>query len=190
MILIIDNYDSFTYNLCQYIGTVNSDIEVYRNNEITVKEIKEKNPSHIIISPGPKYPKDAGICVELIKSLYKKIPILGVCLGHQSIGAAFGGNVTQASKLMHGKADRINIIDKTSKIYQGFVGNEITVGRYHSLVVDENTMPDCLKVTAKSQDNSIMSLEHNEYPVYGVQYHPESVLTPDGQRILANFLKI
>ena len=190
MNIIIDNYDSFTYNLYQYIGTINSDIEVYRNDEITVDEIEEKNPEHIIISPGPKYPKDAGICIELIKKLHTKFPILGVCLGHQSIGEAMGGRTVHAPELMHGKADTAKILDKTSPIFAGIVGDEVRVGRYHSLVTDESALPECIKVTAKTADGSIMAMEHKKYPLYGLQFHPESVLTPDGMTMLKNFLNI
>lgn len=190
MNIIIDNYDSFTYNLYQYIGEINPDIEVFRNDEITVDEIKAKNPEHIIISPGPKYPKDAGICVELIKRLYTEYPILGVCLGHQSIGEAMGGRTVHAPKLMHGKADTAKILDKNSPIFAGIDGDEIEVGRYHSLVTDGGSLPDCMKVTAKTADGSVMAIEHKEYPLYGLQFHPESVLTPDGMTMLKNFLNI
>lgn len=189
MILIIDNYDSFTYNLFQYVGSINPDIQVYRNDKITVDEIEKKNPSHIIISPGPKYPKDAGICIELIQKLYTKFPILGVCLGHQSICEAFGGNTVQAPTLVHGKVDKVKIVDKSSKIFAGMTGDIIEVARYHSLVTDKDTLPDCLKITSETKDGLIMSLEHKEYPVFGLQFHPESIMTPDGIKFLSNFLK-
>lgn len=189
MILIIDNYDSFTYNLFQYVGSINPDIEVYRNDKITVEEIERKNPTHIIISPGPKYPKDAGICIELIQKLHTKFPILGVCLGHQSIGEAFGGNTVKASVLMHGKVDRAQIIDKNSKLFSGMIGESIEVARYHSLVTDKMTLPKCLCITSETPDGLIMSMEHRDYPVYGLQFHPESIMTPDGKKILSNFLK-
>lgn len=190
MNLIIDNYDSFTYNLYQYIGAIDSDVEVYRNDEITVREVAAKKPDHIIISPGPKYPKDAGICIDLIKSLYTEIPILGVCLGHQSIGEAMGGKTVRAPRLMHGKADKAKILSKTSLLFSGIAGDEIQVGRYHSLVTDEVSLPGFMLVTAKCGDGSVMAMEHRDYPLYGVQFHPESVLTPDGMTMLENFLKI
>ncbi len=190
MNLIIDNYDSFTYNLYQFIGTIDSDIEVYRNDKITVDEIEKKKPEHIIISPGPKYPKDAGICIELIQRLYTSVPILGVCLGHQSIGEAMGGKTVHAPLLMHGKSDMANILDRTSPIFKGIKDDEIEVGRYHSLVTDEQSLPDCMKITAKTSDGSIMAMEHKVYPLYGLQFHPESVLTPCGMKLLENFLNI
>lgn len=190
MNIIIDNYDSFTYNLYQYIGEIDPNVKVYRNDEITVDELEAMQPEHIIISPGPKYPKDAGICIELIKRLHTKFPILGVCLGHQSIGEAMGGRTVHAPKLMHGKADTAKLLDKTSVIFSGIVGDEIRVGRYHSLVTDESALPDCMKVTAKTADGSVMAMEHKEYPLFGLQFHPESVLTPDGKTMLKNFLNI
>lgn len=190
MILIIDNYDSFTYNLYQYIGTLNPDVQVYRNDKITVEEIEKLNPSHIILSPGPKAPKDAGITIEVIQKMHTKYPILGVCLGHQSIGEAFGGRTVHAPKLVHGKAERIDIIDKKSKIFSGIVENEIEAARYHSLMTDESVLPECLKVTARSKDGVIMAMEHRDYPVYGLQFHPESVMTPCGMTMLKNFLSI
>jgi anthranilate synthase component 2 len=186
MIIIIDNYDSFTYNLYQYIGEINPDIEVYRNDKITIEEIREKKPSHIIISPGPGFPKDAGISVELIKSLGKEIPLLGVCLGHQSIGEAFGGNVIHAGELMHGKASEIDI-DTESRLFKG-MPQKIMAGRYHSLIVENSSLPKELKITAKTEDGEIMGLMHKEYPIYGIQFHPESILTPDGKEIIKNFL--
>lgn len=187
MIVMIDNYDSFTYNLYQYIGTINPDVEVYRNDALTAAEVLAKNPSHIIISPGPKYPKDAGICVDLIRK-DENIPLLGVCLGHQSIGEAFGGRIVRAPRIMHGKSDRVTP-DNSSPIFAGIDG-EIEIGRYHSLVIDKESLPECLKVTSESSDGCIMSVEHKEKPIYGIQFHPESVLTPMGMRIIENFLKI
>lgn len=190
MILIIDNYDSFTYNLFQCVGTFEPEILVYRNDKITVKEIRNLKPRKIIISPGPGYPSDAGICIGLIREFYKEIPILGVCLGHQAIGEAMGGKTIHAPRLMHGKADRIKIVDKSSRIFSGFVGGTAEVGRYHSLVTDKKNLPDCLKVTAVSGDGAVMAMEHNEYPLFGMQFHPESVLTPGGQEMIENFLRI
>ncbi len=187
MILMIDNYDSFTYNLYQYIGTENPDIEVYRNDKITVDEVISKKPSHIILSPGPGFPKDAGICLELIKKT-GDIPILGVCLGHQAIGEAFGGDTIHAPQVMHGKRDMVRI-DVTCPIFEG-LGSEVEVGRYHSLVIAAETLPQCLNVTAHSADGCIMAVAHRERPVFGIQFHPESVLTPDGMKILKNFLKL
>lgn len=187
MIIMIDNYDSFTYNLYQYIGTLNPDIEVYRNDKITVDEVLAKNPSHIIISPGPGYPADAGICVDLIKKA-GDIPILGVCLGHQAICEAFGGKIVHAPQIMHGKSDTVSI-DENCRLFKG-LGNECVCGRYHSLAAQNETIPDCLRVTAKSSDGCIMGIEHKERPVYGIQFHPESVLTPQGMTILENFLQI
>ncbi len=186
MIIMIDNYDSFTYNLYQYIGTLNPDIEVYRNDKITVDEAIAKNPERIILSPGPGYPAGAGICVELIKKA-GDIPILGVCLGHQAIGEAFGGKIVHAPRIMHGKSDIITL-DVSCKIFEG-MEEKTEVGRYHSLVIDGDTLPDCLEVTAKSDDGCIMGVKHRERPVYGIQFHPESVLTPNGIKIIENFLK-
>jgi anthranilate synthase component II len=186
MILIIDNYDSFTYNLYQYIGEMNPDIEVYRNDKISIQEIEEKKPTHIIISPGPGFPKEAGISIELIRKLGPVIPILGVCLGHQAIGEAYGGIVSHAKELMHGKASRVKV-DKSCQLF-ATLPEEITVGRYHSLIVKTEDLPKELKVTAKTSDGEIMGLQHAIYPVYGIQFHPESILTPMGKEILKNFL--
>lgn len=186
MVLIIDNYDSFTYNLYQYIGVVNPDIKVYRNDKITIDEIKRKKPSHIIISPGPKYPKDAGICIELIKELAPEIPILGVCLGHQSIGEAFGGKIVHAPKLMHGKSDFIEV-ERNCRLFRN-ISKKTEVGRYHSLVIEKESLPDCFNITASSSDGCIMGIKHKEYETYGIQFHPESVLTPEGSKMIENFL--
>ena len=191
MILLIDNYDSFSYNLYQLIGEIVSgktEIKVIRNDEYTVEEILDMNPERIIISPGPGKPVDAGICEELVKKAYDKIPILGVCLGHQAICEAFGATVDHASRLMHGKTSEVKI-DTDSKLYNG-LESHILVARYHSLSAVESTVPDCLKVTGRSDDGEIMSVEHKDYPVYGLQFHPESVLTPEGKKILDNFLSI
>ncbi len=188
MIIIIDNYDSFTYNLYQYIGEINPDIEVYRNDKITVDEIREKKPTHIIVSPGPGFPKDAGISIQVIRELGKSIPILGVCLGHQSIGEAFGGKVVHAKELMHGKDSMLNV-DQECELFRGLPG-KIKAGRYHSLIVDGESLPEDLKVTARAADGEIMGIRHAQYPVFGIQFHPESIMTPGGKDILANFLKI
>ncbi|KNY25280.1 anthranilate synthase component II [Pseudobacteroides cellulosolvens] len=188
MIIIIDNYDSFTYNLYQFIGEINPDIEVYRNDKITIEDVMEKKPSHIIISPGPGFPKDAGICTELIKRLGKSIPLLGVCLGHQSIGEAFGGRVIHAKELMHGKASEIDV-DSESPLFKNLPG-KIMAGRYHSLIVERSSLPQELKITANTEDGEIMGFMHKEYPIYGIQFHPESILTPDGKEIIRNFLSI
>lgn len=188
MILIIDNYDSFTYNLYQYLGELNPDIEVYRNDKITIDEIREKNPSHIIISPGPGFPADAGISEEVAGELGKYIPVLGVCLGHQGIGEVFGGKVVHADRLMHGKASDINV-SNSCRLFTGLPGR-ITAGRYHSLIVERETLPQELEITAATDDGEIMGLKHREYPVYGIQFHPESILTTSGKTILKNFLSI
>lgn len=190
MILIIDNYDSFTYNLYQYVGEINPDVEVYRNDKITISEIDKLKPTHIILSPGPKAPKDAGITVEVIQKLHTEYPILGVCLGHQSIGEAFGGKTVHAPNLVHGKAERIQITDKGSRLFHGIDEDEFEAARYHSLMTDESVLPECLKVTARSKDNVIMAMEHRDYPTFGLQFHLESVMTPCGMKMLENFLKI
>ena len=188
MILIIDNYDSFTYNLYQYIGQINEDIEVYRNDEITVEEIRSKNPSHIIISPGPGFPGDAGITIELIRELGEQIPILGVCLGHQAIAEAYGGKVVHAKNLMHGKACNV-YIDKDCKLFDS-LSDQLSVGRYHSLIVEDEKLPKSLKVTARTAEGEVMGIQHRNNRVYGIQFHPESILTPKGKLILINFLSI
>lgn len=186
MILLIDNYDSFSYNLYQLIGQVNDDIEVYRNDKITLDEIEDLNPEAIILSPGPGRPEDAGICVDTVKKFYDKIPILGVCLGHQAICMAFGGKISYASKLMHEKSS----IAKLNKdpIFKG-LNDEITVGRYHSLSLVETTLPKDLRIISKTADNGeIMAVKHEKYDIYGLQFHPESILTPDGITIIENFI--
>ena len=185
MILVIDNYDSFTYNLVQYLGELGMETEVYRNNEITLKEIKKKSLIGIVISPGPRTPKEAGISVEAVQKLGNKIPILGVCLGHQSIGVAYGGRVVLAKRLMHGKTSYIYHNQKG--LYSG-IDNPFIAGRYHSLVLDPLSLPPCLEVTAHTEDGTIMGARHKEYPVEGVQFHPESILTPVGKKILRNFV--
>lgn len=188
MILIIDNYDSFTYNLYQYIGELNPDVEVYRNDKITVEGVIEKRPSHIVISPGPGFPKDAGISTDLIKKAGRFIPVLGVCLGHQAIGEAFGGKVVHAGELVHGKASEVEI-DAESELFKS-IPKRIRVGRYHSLIVENSSLPADLKVTAKTLEGEIMGLQHKTHPVFGIQFHPESVLTPEGKKILRNFLDV
>lgn len=185
MILLIDNYDSFSYNLYQLIGTIRPDIKVIRNDELTIQEIVQLSPSHIIISPGPGRPSDAGICIELIKELYKKFPILGVCLGHQAICEALGAQVSYAKKLMHGKTSEIDI--EQVGIFSG-LPNSIIVARYHSLAVVEDTLPKDLEVIGTTKDGEIMAVKHRDYPVYGVQFHPESFLTQFGNEIINNFL--
>lgn len=186
MILLIDNYDSFSYNLYQLIGSINPDIKVIRNDELTVDEIKALNPEYIILSPGPKRPQDAGVCVKVAKELGDTSKILGVCLGHQSICEAYGATVTYAKQLMHGKQSMCEI-DNDDLLFKG-LDNRILVARYHSLAADENTMPDCLKVTARTDDGEIMAVKHKTKNIWGVQFHPESIMTPDGYKMLANFL--
>ena len=185
MILLIDNYDSFSYNLFQLIGEVNSDIQVYRNDKITVEEIAELNPECIILSPGPGKPENAGICMDIVKEFHDKIPILGVCLGHQAICAAFGGNVSHAKRLMHGKSSDISL--DYDFIFKG-LPSQISVGRYHSLSLVEDTLPECLEIISKSKDDGeVMAVKHKQFNVYGLQFHPESILTPDGLTIIRNF---
>ena len=187
MMLLIDNYDSFSYNLYQLVGEINPDIRVIRNDEMTVEEIENLSPEKIIISPGPGKPEDAGICIDVIKHFAGKVPILGVCLGHQAICKAFGAAVSHAKSIMHGKESVIKT-DTSSLIFKGLPKN-ITVARYHSLAAVDSTMPDCLKITATSDDDEIMAVEHRHFPVYGLQFHPESIMTPDGMTMLRNFMK-
>lgn len=188
MILLIDNYDSFSYNLYQLIGEINPDIKVIRNDEMTVAEIEQLNPTHIILSPGPGKPKDAGICEDVVRELGGKIPILGVCLGHQAICEVYGATVTYAATLMHGKQSGTTI-DTDSRLFEG-LEKEIKVARYHSLAAKKETIPKDLKVTAVADDGEVMAVEHRTYPVYGLQFHPESILTPDGKKILKNFMAL
>ena len=187
MILLIDNYDSFSYNLYQLIGELCPDIKVIRNDEMTVDEIRELAPGRIILSPGPGRPEDAGVIIDVVKELGAEIPILGVCLGHQAICAAFGATVTYAKKLMHGKQS-VAKLDTSCPLFRGCPGR-IPVARYHSLAADPDTVPDTLRVTAATDDGEIMAVMHSEFPIYGVQFHPESILTPDGKQILNNFIK-
>ncbi len=188
MILLIDNYDSFTYNLYQYIGEIYPEIQVVRNDEITVEEIEKLSPKALIFSPGPGYPKDAGVTVEAIRAFSGKMPILGVCLGHQSICEAFGGTVVRAKVLMHGKASNITV-DQDCPVFAG-LPRQISCGRYHSLIVQEADLPSCLMVTARDEDSQIMALAHREHQTYGVQFHPESLLTEAGKTMLINFLNL
>lgn len=186
MLLMIDNYDSFTYNLVQYLGELGQDVQVYRNDEIDLQKIAQLKPEKIVISPGPCTPNEAGISLALIKEFAGKIPLLGVCLGHQSIGQAFGGNIIKAKTLMHGKT---SLIHHTSKgVFKG-LPNPYTATRYHSLVIERETIPDCLEITAWTDDGEIMGIKHKTLAVEGVQFHPESVLTEHGHDLLNNFLK-
>ncbi len=187
MICVIDNYDSFVYNLVQYIGEMGEEVIVYRNDKISVDEIRDLSPSAIVLSPGPLTPKEAGISVELTKLLGKEIPILGVCLGHQSIAAAFGGKVIRADKVVHGKTSLIHHDGKT--LFKG-LENPFSATRYHSLVVERQSLPDCFEISAWTDDGIIMGLRHKEFRVEGVQFHPESILTKSGRKLLGNFLKV
>ena len=187
MILLIDNYDSFSYNLYQLIGSVNPDIQVVRNDEISLGEIEKLVPEAIVLSPGPGRPEEAGICIPVIKEFAGKIPILGVCLGHQSICEAFGGVVSYAKELKHGKRDEM-IQCGPNVLFKG-LPKKFPAARYHSLAAIEETLPEELVVTARAEDGEIMAVEHKEYPVYGVQFHPESVMTPDGRKMIENFLE-
>ncbi len=186
MILLIDNYDSFSYNLYQLVGSIEPDIRVIRNDEMSVAEIGALAPDRIIISPGPGRPEDAGIIIEAVKALGPKIPTLGVCLGHQAICAAFGATITYARQLMHGKQSPVTF-DQSSPLFQGCPSPAL-VARYHSLAADPDTLPACLAVTARTEDGEVMAVQHREYPIFGVQFHPESILTPDGKTMLSNFI--
>jgi anthranilate synthase/aminodeoxychorismate synthase-like glutamine amidotransferase len=188
LILVIDNYDSFTYNLVQRLGELGAELEVYRNDKITVPEIEQQRPDHIVISPGPCTPKQGGISNEVIRHFAGKVPILGVCLGQQCIGYAFGAEVVRADRLMHGKTSMIEHDGKT--IFEGLT-NPFQATRYHSLIVKEDTLPDCFEVSARSVDQGeLMGIRHKECPVEGVQFHPESFLTLEGKRLLANFMEM
>ena len=186
MILVIDNYDSFTYNLVQYLGEMGQQVEVRRNDEITVEEVEAMNPDRIVISPGPCTPTEAGISVELIQRFAGRVPILGVCLGHQSIGQAFGGDVIRNYRVLHGKTSPIQ--HQNTGVFAG-LPNPFAATRYHSLVIDRNTLPECLEVTAQTEEGEIMGVRHKDYPIEGVQFHPESVMTPDGKALLQNFVE-
>ncbi|MCY6483210.1 aminodeoxychorismate/anthranilate synthase component II [Clostridium aestuarii] len=185
MILLIDNYDSFTYNLYQYLGEFD-EVKVFRNDEITASEILKIDPDKIVISPGPKTPDEAGNCIEFIKTFYKKIPILGICLGHQCIGRAFGGEITYAKKLYHGKTSMIKHNQKG--IFKG-LQNPIQVARYHSLAINKDTLCKEFEINAATDDGEIMAISHKEYPLYGLQFHPESVYTPEGMEMIKNFIE-
>ena len=184
MILLIDNYDSFTYNLYQYMGIFNDDIKVVRNDKITIEEIKALAPERIVLSPGPKSPKEAGICIDAVREFYD-IPILGICLGHQSIGEAFGATVSYAKKIFHGKQSEIT--HTGDSVFTG-IDSPIKVARYHSLAVQKEGLPDCLRILAETDDGEIMAMRHKEYPVVGLQFHPESIYTEHGKRMLENFI--
>jgi anthranilate synthase/aminodeoxychorismate synthase-like glutamine amidotransferase len=188
MLLVIDNYDSFTYNLVQYLGELGEQIEVRRNDETSVDEIEsELRPQRIVVSPGPGTPEDAGISMEVIKHFGGKVPVLGVCLGHQSIGQVFGGRVLRAPKLFHGKSSRVQHDGKS--MFAG-VDQNFSAGRYHSLIVEDSSLPDCLEVSARTEDGIIMGLRHRTMKIEGVQFHPESIMTTEGKKLLANFLKV
>ena len=187
MILLIDNYDSFVYNLYQFLAVEDPDVRLVRNDRITPEEVLDMKPDAIVISPGPGKPSDAGVCIELIRQLKGRIPILGVCLGHQAIGEAFGATVTYASRLMHGKTSLLTDV-ADDIIFKG-IKKPVQVARYHSLSVQESTLPEELEVTARSDDGELMAMRHREYPIYGLQFHPESVMTPDGSAMIRNFLE-
>ena len=186
--LLVDNYDSFSYNLYQLIGSLDPDIEVIRNDELTPEEILTRNPDRIVISPGPGKPEDAGICVDLVRKAAGKVPILGVCLGHQAICVAYGATVTYAEKLMHGKSSEVSL-DNGSPMFKG-MGPSTVVARYHSLAADPKTIPSQLKVTSVTDSGDIMAVEDRERKVFGLQFHPESVLTPEGRTIISNFMEV
>ena len=190
MILLIDNYDSFSYNLYQLIGSIQPDIKVVRNNKITIEEIRKMCPQAVCLSPGPGRPENAGVCIDAVRKLSGEIPILGICLGHQAICEAFGGTVSYAEHLMHGKSSVIRL-DTGSKIFSGIGGEkkEIQAARYHSLIAVKDQMPDCLKIIAMTEEGEVMAVEHREYPVYGLQFHPESILTPEGKKMIRNFIE-
>ena len=192
MLLMIDNYDSFTYNVVQYFGELGADVKVFRNDEITIEEIEALNPDHLVISPGPCTPNEAGISVKAIEHFAGKLPILGICLGHQSIGQAFGGDIIRAGQVMHGKVSDVYHEDKS--VFKG-LDKRFVATRYHSLVIDKDTIPDCLEITAWTQNEDgsmeeIMGVQHKTLPIHGVQFHPESILTQQGHDLLNNFLKI
>jgi len=187
MLLVIDNYDSFTYNLVQYFGELGAEMKVVRNDAMTLDQIRDLAPSHICISPGPCTPNEAGISCDVIREFGQSTPIFGVCLGHQSIGQVFGGDVVRAEKLMHGKTSLI--LHQGKSVFAG-LASPFTATRYHSLIVKRETLPDCLEITAETENGTIMGLMHKEFPIHGVQFHPESILTEDGMKMLENFLKI
>jgi anthranilate synthase component 2 len=186
MILLIDNYDSFAYNLYQMIGAIQPDIRVIRNDALSVEEIRAMHPSHIVLSPGPGYPKDAGVCLQAAKTLGKEIPMLGVCLGHQAICEAFGATISHAKRLMHGKQSEV-ILNPACPLFQG-VEQTIPVARYHSLSAQKDTIPACLTIVAETDDGEVMGVMHQDFPIFGLQFHPESILTPTGAKLIQNFL--
>ena len=188
MILLIDNYDSFSFNLYQMVGQLSPDIRVIRNDELTVAQIEALAPDHIILSPGPGRPENAGVIMELAGTLAQKIPTLGVCLGHQAICAAYGATVTYAKRLMHGKQS-LATLDTSCALFKNCRETAL-VARYHSLAADEATLPDCLAVTAVTQEGEVMGVRHTQYPIFGVQFHPESIMTPDGRTMLKNFIEL
>lgn len=187
MILLIDNYDSFSYNLYQMVGELDPDIRVIRNDEMTVEEIRALQPDRIILSPGPGRPENAGVIVEAAKTVCQEIPTLGVCLGHQAICQAYGGIITYADRLMHGKQS-VTAVDVESPIFRG-LPERMPVARYHSLAADPEYLPECLRCIARTDDGEVMAVQHTQYPIYGLQFHPESILTPDGKTILKNFIE-
>ena len=187
MILLIDNYDSFSYNLYQLVGSLSPDIQVVRNDAVTAEDIRRMNPSHLILSPGPGRPADAGVCEAAIQELSEELPILGVCLGHQAICEAFGGVVSYAKELMHGKPSQVTLV-RTCPLFRGLPAT-IQAARYHSLAAAEDTLPECLTVTARTDGGEVMAAQYQDRPVYGLQFHPESILTPVGNQILKNFLE-
>jgi anthranilate synthase/aminodeoxychorismate synthase-like glutamine amidotransferase len=187
MLLVIDNYDSFTYNLVQYLGELGERIEVRRNDDVTVDEVEKLSPDRIVISPGPGVPNEAGVSLQVIEEFGGKVPILGVCLGHQAIGQAFGGRVVRAAHLVHGKSSTVQHDRKT--IFEDLEQN-FSAGRYHSLVVERESLPDCLEVSATTPNGTIMGLRHRKMKIEGVQFHPESIMTTEGKKLLANFLKL
>lgn len=188
MILILDNYDSFSYNLYQYFGTITPDVRVVRSDQITVDGVRTLHPSHLVLSPGPGFPKDAGICIETVHALKGELPILGVCLGHQAIGEAFGGRVVHAPHLMHGKTSEVTL-DTACPLFTG-LPQTVRAMRYHSLVVERKTLPACLQVTAAEPQGEIMAMRHKEYPIFGLQFHPESFMTEHGMEMLQNFCQL
>jgi anthranilate synthase/aminodeoxychorismate synthase-like glutamine amidotransferase len=187
MVFVLDNYDSFTYNLVQYMGELGAEMVIRRNDELSVDEVEALGPERILLSPGPCTPQEAGISIDLIRRMAGKVPILGVCLGHQAIGAAFGGDVVRATKLMHGKTSEVEHDGKT--VFAG-IASPMTCTRYHSLIVSEKNLPDELEVSARTADGTIMGLRHRKHAIEGVQFHPESVLTSDGKRLIKNFLEL
>ena len=187
MILMIDNYDSFTYNLVQYLGILGADVEVRRNDQISLEEIETMAPERLVISPGPGVPQSAGIIIPVIQRFYRQLPILGVCLGHQAVAVSFGGRVVRAARLMHGKVSKI--YHNSRDVFRD-VPDPFTATRYHSLAIERESLPSCLEVSAEAEDGEIMGLRHRDYPVHGIQFHPESILTQEGMRILENFLTI